>query len=82
MHEKAFDADEYNVNRTVTTTEEGMAMANAATHAPTQFIQTKLEKYAYPALERTGLRYCVFNTSPGPWTIGPAVTDPLALERE
>src|SRR5580700_3762301 len=62
-----------------------MAMANASnTTAPTQFIQTKLEKYAYrrigkgPGLPLLCLRH--FNGTLDNWD--PAVTDALTLGRE
>src|SRR5271169_6867554 len=62
-----------------------MAMANASnTTAPTQFIQTKLEKYAYrrfgkgPGLPLLCLQH--FTGTLDNWD--PAVTDPLALGRE
>src|SRR6202049_1371496 len=62
-----------------------MAMANASnTTAPTQFIQTKLEKYAYrrfgkgQGLPLLCLRH--FHGTLDNWD--PAVTDPLALGRE
>src|SRR5258705_8502287 len=61
-----------------------MAMANASnTTAPTQFIQTKLEKYAYrrfgkgPGLPLLCLQH--FTGTLDNWD--PAVTDPLALGR-
>src|SRR5580693_7903586 len=62
-----------------------MAMANASnTTASTQFIQTKLEKYAYrrfgkgPGLPLLCLQH--FTGTLDNWD--PAVTDPLALGRE
>src|ERR1700692_655897 len=62
-----------------------MAMANASnTTAPTQFTQTKLEKYAYrrfgkgPGLPLLCLQH--FTGTLDNWD--PAVTDPLALGRE
>src|SRR5712675_3595861 len=64
---------------------EGMAMANASnTTAPTQFIQTKLEKYAYRRFGKgKGLPLLCLQHFTGTldnWD--PAVTDPLALGRE
>src|SRR6266566_9453456 len=62
-----------------------MAMANASnTTAPTQFIQTKLEKYAYRRFGKgQGLPLLCLQHFTGTldnWD--PAVTDPLALGRE
>src|SRR5579859_4453711 len=62
-----------------------MAMANASnTTAPTQFIQTKLEKYAYRRFGKgLGLPLLCLQHFTGTldnWD--PAVTDPLALGRE
>src|ERR1700676_4018688 len=62
-----------------------MAMANASnTTAPTQFIQTNLEKYAYRRLGKgNGLPLLCLQHFTGTldnWD--PAVTDPLALGRE
>src|ERR1700681_236838 len=70
---------------TVTQRKEGMAMANASnTTAPTQFIQTKLEKYAYRRFGKgQGLPLLCLQHFTGTldnWD--PAVTDPLALGRE
>jgi hypothetical protein len=64
---------------------EGMPMANASnTTAPTQFIQTKLEKYAYRRFGKgQGLPLLCLQHFTGTldnWD--PAVTDPLALGRE
>src|SRR5258705_8997140 len=62
-----------------------MAMANASnTTAPTQFIQTKLEKYAYRRFgSGKGLPLLCLQHFTGTldnWD--PAVTDPLARDRE
>src|ERR1700688_2184282 len=62
-----------------------MAMANASnTTAPTQFIQTKLEKYAYRRFgEGQGLPLlCLQHFSGTLDNWDPAVADPLALGRE
>src|SRR5271157_3504657 len=64
---------------------ERMAMANASnTTAPTQFIQTKLEKYSYRRFGKgQGLPLLCLQHFIGTldnWD--PAVTDPLALDRE
>jgi pimeloyl-ACP methyl ester carboxylesterase len=89
VREIAFDADEYTANRNSHQKKEGrkegMAMANASnTTAPTQFIQTKLETYAYRRFGE-GHRLpllCLqhFTGTLDNWD--PAVTDPLALGRE
>src|SRR5260370_29975009 len=70
---------------TATTTEGRYAMANASnTTAPTQFIETKLEKYAYRRFGKgDGLPLLCLQHFTGTldnWD--PAVTDPLALGRE
>jgi hypothetical protein len=56
----------------------------SAITAPTRFIETRLETYAYVASEEEPphrLSFC--STSRGPWTTGdPAVTDQLAGSRE
>src|ERR1700735_4027173 len=62
-----------------------MAMANASnTTAPTQFIQTKFEKYAYRRFGKgQGLPLLCLQHFTGTldnWD--PAVTDPLSLGRE
>src|SRR6267154_2535135 len=62
-----------------------MAMANGSnTTAPTQFIQTKLEKYAYRRFgKRSGLPLLCLQHFTGTldnWD--PAVTDSIASERE
>src|SRR5271170_6442363 len=70
---------------TATTTEGRYAMANASnTTAPTQFIETKLEKYAYRRFGKgNGLPLLCLQHFTGTldnWD--PAVTDPLAVGRE
>src|ERR1700722_16450611 len=72
-------------NVTATTTEGRYAMANASnTNAPTQFIETKLEKYAYRRFGKgNGLPLLCLQHFTGTldnWD--PAVTDPLAVGRE
>src|SRR5712671_406365 len=70
---------------TATTTEGRYAMANASnTNAPTQFIETNLEKYAYRRFGKgDGLPLLCLQHFTGTldnWD--PAVTDPLAEGRE
>src|ERR1700728_4233468 len=70
---------------TASTSEGRNAMANASnTNAPTQFIETKLEKYAYRRFGKgNGLPlFCLqhFTGTLDNWD--PAVTDPLAVGRE
>src|SRR5258708_12051051 len=70
---------------TATTTEGRYAMANASnTTAPTQFKETKLEKYAYRRFGKgDGLPLLCLQHFTGTldnWD--PAVTDPLAVGRE
>src|ERR1700730_2355478 len=70
---------------TAPTPEGRYAMANASnTNAPTQFIETKLEKYAYRRFGKgNGLPLLCLQHFTGTldnWD--PAVTDPLAVGRE
>jgi hypothetical protein len=81
LHEIAFDADVQRKPQQSPQRKEGMPMANASnTTAPTQFIQAKLEKYAYRRFGKgQGLPLLCLQHFTGTldnWD--PAVTDPLA----
>jgi pimeloyl-ACP methyl ester carboxylesterase len=86
VHEIAFDADEGAVNRNSHhKKKEDMAMANTSnTTAPTEFIQTNLEKYAYRRIGKGNDQplLCLqhFTGTLDNWD--PAVIDPLGLGRE
>src|SRR6266851_2530548 len=73
MHEKAFDADEYNVNRNSHHNgRKGWPWLMEATR-PHRHNSCRRSSKNMPIAglgKDRGCRYCVFNTSPGPWTIG------------